>query len=84
MLSSEIGEKTVFETKSTIEFIKANWKDSLGEQYVRWLEQSLERIKQMERSREIIRLKAEKIQLLCEDISSSDGDTPKVLKLTCK
>ncbi len=82
MLSSEIGEKTIFETKATIEFIKANWKDSLGEQYILWLEQSLERIKQLERSREIIRLKAEKIHLLCEEISSSDGDTPKTLQLT--
>ena len=84
MYSNEIGKNTLLETKAIIEFIKTNWKDSLGEQYVRWLEQSLAQIKQMEIRRESIRQKAEEIQLLCEEISSSDGDTPKTLKITRK
>lgn len=73
-------EQIVYETKSTIEFVKNNWKDPIGDQYIYWLEQTLEKIKKMEHHREIIQLKIEKISLLCEKIASADDDPPKILK----
>ena len=82
MSSVENSEKVIFETELIIENVKNNWRDPVGKQYVCWLEQTLEKLKQLERRREIIRLKAEKIALLCENIASTDADSPKILKKT--
>lgn len=80
MANIENSEIVLHETAKTIELVKSNWSDPLGKQYVCWLEQTLEKLKHLERRREIIRLKAEKITLLCKQVSSSDDDQPKVLK----
>ncbi len=82
MGSIENSEIIVHETAKTIEFVRSNWSDSLGGQYVCWLEQTAEKLKQIERRREIARLKMEKIALLCEQMPSADEDSPKVLKKT--
>ena len=80
--SNNMGEKVSFETKSAIEYIKDNWKDDFGAGYIHWLEETLEKIRSIEKKRELIHLKAEKIKVVCTMISSSDGDSPKELKLT--
>lgn len=82
MTNVENSEIVVHETAKTIEFVRANWSDSLGAQYICWLEQILEKLKHLEHHREIMRLKAEKITLLCEQIASAPDDEPKVLKKT--
>lgn len=82
MANIENSEIIIHDTAKTIEFVKSNWSDPLGNQYVCWLEQTLGKIKHMERRREMMRLKAEKTTLLCEQIASSDDDQPKVLKKT--
>lgn len=79
---AENSEKVVYETQKNIEKVKENWKDPIGNQYVCWLEQTLEKLRQLEKRREIIRLKVEKISLLCENIQSTDEDSPKLLKKT--
>lgn len=81
MANIENSERIIHETSKTIEFVQSNWSDSCGDQYVCWLEQTIETLKRLERRREVLRLKAEKITLLCEQISSAD-DQPKVLKRT--
>lgn len=82
MANIENSEIVIRDTAKTIEFVKTNWSDSLGKQYICWLEQTLEKLKHLERRREILRLKAEKITLLCEQIASTDDDQLKVLKKT--
>lgn len=82
MTNIENSKIVIHDTAKTIEFIKANWSDPLGNQYVCWLEQALEKLKHLERRREVMRLKAEKIALLCEQISCADDDQPSVLKKT--
>lgn len=82
MANIENSEIIIHDTAKTIEFVKSNWSDQLGNQYVCWLEQTLEKLKHLERRREVMRLKAEKITLLCEQIASTDDDQPKVLKKT--
>lgn len=82
MANIENSEIVIHDTAKTIEFVKSNWSDSLGNQYVCWLEQMLEKLKHLERRREVMRLKVEKITLLCEQIASTDDAQPKVLKKT--
>lgn len=82
MANIENSESVIHETTKTIEFVKANWTDPVGKQYVYWLEQTLEKLKQLERHREVMQLKAKKVALLCEQVSSTDDDPPKVLKKT--
>ena len=82
MANIENSEIIIHDTAKTIEFVKSNWSDPLGNQYVCWLEHTLGKIKHIERRRDMMRLKAEKITLLCEQIASSDDDQPKVLKKT--
>ena len=67
------------ETEKTVEFVKANWTDALGNEYVVWLERILGEIKLMEMQREINRKKKEKIMILCSVIESDDDD-PKILR----
>lgn len=81
MSNIENGEKVLFETTKTLEFVRSNWTDSIGTQYSNWLEEQLESIKRMEQRREIIHLKALKIKLICDKILSDD-DKPKVLTKT--
>lgn len=73
-------ETILSNTKATIEYVKETWTDSLGTQYILWLEQTLKKLQQIEKHREIIRLKAEKIRLLCEEIETTDDNPPKTLK----
>lgn len=82
MANIENSEIVIHDTVKTIDFVESNWRDPLGNQYVCWLEQMLEKLKHLERRREVIRLKAEKITLLCEQIASTNDDQPKVLKKT--
>lgn len=81
MSNTEYGEIVIRNEEKTIEFIKSNWNDMIGRQYVCWLEQVLGKLKQIERQREVVRLKAAKIALLCEQITST-SNPPKVLKKT--
>ena len=80
MANIEGSESVIRDTTKTIELIKDNWSDSLGEQYIRWLEQTEKQLKHIERRREIIQLKAEKIRILCEQIISTDDKKIKTLK----
>lgn len=82
MAAIKNSEIITHETAKTIDYVKSNWSDPLGNQYISWLEQTLEKVKHLERRREILRLKAEKITLLCEQVASTDNDQPKVLKKT--
>lgn len=68
------------ETEKTVEFVKTNWTDALGNEYVVWLERILGEIKLMEMQREINRKKKEKIMILCSVIESDDDDDPKILR----
>lgn len=82
MTDAKNSEIVIRDTVKTIDHVKSNWRDPLGEQYICWLEQTLENLKRMERSREIIRLRAEKIALLCGQAASADSDQPKVRRKT--
>jgi len=82
MSVAENNTKLIRETQATIDFVRDNWVDPLGYQYIYWLEQTLERIRQLELRREIIHLKIEKISLYCNNVLSTDDEAPKVLKKT--
>ena len=81
-MSSEDGRILLNELQTAIDFLKQNWTDSIGKQYILWLEQTQTKIKEIERRREIISLKKVKIKLICESINSEgDADDPKKLTL---
>ena len=81
-MSSEDGRILLNELQTAIDFLKQNWTDSIGNQYILWLEQTQTKIKEIERRREIISLKKVKIKLICESIKSEgDADDPKKLTL---
>lgn len=68
------------ELSKSREFIQQNWKDPIGDQFVAWVLQSEENLKKIERKREIIRLKCEKIKILCQDARTENEDaTQKIL-----
>ena len=81
-MNNEDGRILLYDLHAATEFLKQNWTDSLGKQYILWLEQTQAKIKEIERRREIISLKKEKMKLICESISSEgDADEPKKLIL---
>ena len=85
MPAFEKNEKLIYDTKANIEYIKNDWTDSLGQQYVMWLEETLQKLISIERKREIVGLKAQKIMLLCDTTDKADSEErQKVLKLERK
>lgn len=84
-MNGEDGRILLNELHIMTDFIKENWMDPLGKEYVLWLERTQNQIKTMERKREILGLKKEKIRLICEDIcANGDADNPKTLTLKRK
>ena len=75
---SEEGKIVIQGTAKTKEFVKYHWQDSIGAQYVHWIEQTEEKLKQIDRQREILHIKCKKIALLCKSVSSDDEGTPKI------
>lgn len=82
MLSSEDSGRVVQETQSAIEFIRDNWTDEIGRQYICWLEEVHKKMKEIERRKKVIQFKVQKIFLICEDITTTATDSPKTRKKT--
>lgn len=82
MEMSEEGKIVLRTTANTKEYVNDHWKDSFGAQYSLWLEQTSEKLQQMERQREVLHLRKEKITLLCESVAADDNDPPKTRKRT--
>lgn len=78
----EKNEKLIYDTKANIEYIKSDWTDSLGQQYVMWLEDTLGKLISIEQKRETVALKTQEILSTCGETDAQDGEErPKVLKL---
>ena len=77
-MENESNQHILSELEQTKEFIQQNWCDPISSQYIIWLTRAEEKIRKMERRRELIRLEKEKIQILCEAAINDDaGDSHK-------
>lgn len=77
MSNIESSERILHEFKRSIEILKQNWPDSIGQKYTLWCEQVLEKLMIMEQGRERIRERCSQIISICSTIENCDGDEPK-------
>jgi len=81
-VKDESGTYALSELQKAGEFLRQNWTDEIGAQYIQWLEHAQEALRQAERHREIVCLKKEKVAAICRDIlENGDEDEPKTLRL---
>lgn len=77
MSNIESSERILYEFKNSIEILKQNWPDSIGQKYTLWCEQVLEKLMIMEQGRERIGERCNQIISICSAIENCDGDEPK-------
>lgn len=59
--------------KQTIDSLKENWQDDIGLNYVRWLEESANKLEMYESERRQMMEREAEIRKFCEDILEEDN-----------
>lgn len=84
MFSTDNGKKVIHLTNSVSNFIKNNWNDFVGKEYVNFLEQVLNKLKGIEQKKEGINQRVDYINGICEEIIASDNGNNKKGKTLIK
>ena len=80
-MNSDVVQQVLFELRKSKEFIEANWKDSIAEQYLIWVEQAENTLKECDEHHEVICSTLCEIESVCKAaIDDNDDETPKTLK----
>ena len=78
MIDYDYVQRVLKNIRQCIEDIKNNWRDDIGRDYARYLDESVLKLEQMEPDRIKMVERARAIQKYCDDITN-EGDPPKVL-----
>ena len=74
----EDAQQVLYELRKSKEFIKANWEDSIAEQYLMWTEEVEKTLKDCFKQQCSIYSTLSEIQGVCEDaINDGDDEKPK-------
>lgn len=81
MTVNDKGRNVLTNVNEAKDFIRENWPDKIGEQILLWLDNIESELSSLERRRELVSLKKQKIYMVCTKMWDEGSDPPKELVL---